>query len=373
MTSTHAKEPLARKEKSTVPARDLFVSVVQAPQVLASRDEMLRLIDFAKRARIKILFVQIYRANQAWFPSTIADTAPYEKCRKNVGEDAFQFLIKQAHREGLQVHAWLNLLSLAENAKAPFLKKYGPGVLTQNLKPKQKLVDYKIDNQYFLEPGDPRVRRDLAKIVQEILTAYPDLDGIQFDYIRYPDADPHYGYTALNIERFKKATGRETIDEDSPVWHTWRRDQVTESLAGLVKKARAFRPGIQVSATGCMPYGRAYFEAYQDWPSWVNQGLVDFVTVMNYSPDPEEFRKWIVRAKKEIKDFSKVKIGVGAYKLVKDPAVFTEEFRDCEKTDAGACVVFHYGSLIEGPRLKTFLIQGQGRGLVSVHHKERKP
>ena len=167
--------------------------------------------------------MQIYHGGQAWFPSKVADAGPYERCRKALGEDPLALIIRQAHAQGIQVHAWLNLMSLGQNTNANFLKKYGTDILTRNLKEKNKLEDFKIDNQYYLEPGDLRVRDDLAKTVQEILRAYPDLDGIQFDYIRYCDAHPHYGYTKANMERFKKETGLKTIDEESPVWKAWKR------------------------------------------------------------------------------------------------------------------------------------------------------
>jgi uncharacterized lipoprotein YddW (UPF0748 family) len=282
--------------------RALFVSVIQNPPVLSSREDIAKLIDFAKQAHIKTLFVQIYHAGQAWFPSQIADASPYERSRKVLLEDPFALLIAQAHAQGIQVHAWLNLLSLANNTNAKFFKKYGTNVLTRDLKEKVKLEDFKIDKQYFLEPGDPRVRDDLAKMVDEILSAYPDLDGIQFDYIRYPDVHPHYGYTKANMERFKKATGLETIDEESSIWKDWRRAQVTELLTKLVKTVRLRRPKMQVSTTGCMPYPRAYYEAYQDWSSWLSHGLVDFVTIMDYSIDLRQFERWIkaVKEKKRI-------------------------------------------------------------------------
>ena len=337
------------------PVRALFVSVVQDPPVLSSREEITKLIDLSKKAHIKILFVQIYRADQAWFLTKIADPAPYKESFKNVLEDPLALLIKQAHREGIEVHAWLNLLSLAKNTNANFLKKYGTDILTQNLQQKKRLEDYKIDEQYFLEPGDPRVKKDLTKIVKEILRTYPELDGIQFDYIRYPDMKPHYGYTKVNEQRFMKATGLKIIDEESPVWKDWKRKQVTELLAGLVKATRSLRPHIQVSTTGCMPYVRAYYEAYQDWPTWISQGLVDFVTIMSYSPDVKEFERTILMAKTKVKDISKIKIGVGAYRFVNSPKIFEAEFRSCEKM-GGTCAVFHYGSLLENSEMKDFLI-----------------
>ncbi len=339
-----------------MPLRGLYISVMQDPVALSSPAEAMKLIDFAKRTNTKMLFVQVYRSNKAWFSSKVADDSPYVVCRKNFNQDPLAFLIHKAHQEGIEVHAWLNLLSLGANAEAPMLKKHGNGILTKNLKEKKKIEDYKIDNQYFLEPGDPRVREDLSKIVTELLGAYPDLDGIQFDYIRYPDQNPHYGYTPVNMERFKKATGLATIEEDNEVWKRWKRDQVTELLTMLVHKTHQLRPKMQVSTTGCMPYLRAHDEAFQDWPSWVDTGLVDFVTIMNYAADPVEFKKSTDAAKAKTSDFKKVKIAIGAYKFVNAPEAFSEELRICE--DEGAtCVIFHYGNLQENPHLADLLVK----------------
>jgi uncharacterized lipoprotein YddW (UPF0748 family) len=338
------------------PSRGLFVSLIQNPPTLSSREAMMKLVNFAKKARIKILFVQIYRANQAWFPSKVGDSAPYEAALKALGEDPFALLIREAHREGIEVHAWLNMLSLSENENAPLLKKYGSDILTRNLEEKKTLADYKIDSQYFLEPGDTRVRKELATLVEEVVRAYPHLDGVQFDYIRYPDSHPRYGYTPANMGRFKKSTGLKKIKEGSRAWNDWKRAQVTELLKLLIQKARAVRPGIRVSATGCMSYARALHEAFQDWPSWANSGLVDFVTVMNYSPDPAEYERWSEVVKAKVSDRARWYLGVGAYKLARLPEIFGREFRVCEKSGSGLCAVFHYGSLLENPALEKPLL-----------------
>ncbi len=335
--------------------RGIFVTVLDKTLVLSSRESIAELIAVAQQARIKTLFIQIYRANKTWFPSKVGDQSPYEQAFKNVGEDPFALLIKQAHEAGLEVHAWLNLLSLSKNEQAPILKKYGPSILTKNLTPKKALRDYQIDNQYFLEPGDLRVRKELSLLVKEILQQYPTLDGIQYDYIRYPDVNPHYGYTSINMSRFKKATKQSTIVETSPIWHQWKRDQVTALLSELVREARRIRPNIQVSATGCLSYIRAMDEAFQDWPLWSNSGLVDFVTIMNYPEDPLEYKKHITEAKAHVKDFTRINIAVGAYKFMKTPAVFNEHLKACELSNGRACVIFHYGNLVENPQLKQYL------------------
>ena len=335
--------------------RGLFVSVIQDPPVLSSRQEITRLVGFAKKARINVLFVQVYRANKAWFSSKVGDPEPYKKCLESISEDPLALLIKEAHAAGIQVHAWFNLLSLSANLDAPLLKKYGTQILTRNLEEKKTVEDYKIDNQYFLEPGDLRVRGKLAAILGEVLRAYPDLDGVQFDYIRYPDVHPAYGFTKINMERFKKTTGSETIDGDSAVWKDWKSDQVTGLLRLLVKKARLMRPGIQVSTTALTSYSRANLEAFQDWASWLKSGLVDFITLMSYPPDVATFSRYVQEARDKAGDLKKVNIAVGAYKLLKTPEIFKRQFEICEETGGRGCVVLHYGNLLENPVLADVL------------------
>ncbi len=340
--------PSALKSEEA-PPRGLFITVVEDPLVLSSREEIAKLIDFSGEAGVEMLFIQVYRENKSWFPSKIADSSPYEACLKSVSEDPLHLLIELAHSRGIEVHAWFNTLSLSTNENAPLLKKYGPGILTRDLKEKVTIKDYKIDSQYFLEPGDLRVREELRAIVEELLEAYPKLDGIQFDYIRYPDKNPAYGYTEMNIRRFKQSSGLKVIEEGSKAWDDWKRSQVTETLAYLVREARRLRPHIQVSTTGCMPYVRAYYEAFQNWPSWLNSGLVDFVTIMNYSPLLLEFEKCISEIKTKVRDFKKVNIAIGAYKLVNAPEKFRQELYSGEKSGAGACVISYYSSLLKNP------------------------
>jgi hypothetical protein len=78
---------------------------------------------------------------------------------------------------------------------------------------------------------------------------------------------------------------------------------------------------------------------------------VDFVTVMNYSKDPVEYERWNGVAKAKVADLKKLYLGVPAYKLVRSPEIFKQEWQSCEASGAALCAVFHYGSLLEDPAL----------------------
>ena len=205
----------------------------------------------------------------------------------------------------------------------------------------------------------------LSEIVAELVTAYPKLDGVQFDYIRYPDVAPAYGHTIENLERFYKATGKTLPDEQDADWRKWKREQVTSLVRRLKDTARAIRPGIQVSTTGLMPYIRAREESFQDWREWVETGLVDFVTLMCYSDDVKQFEKYLKDAEKQLPGLRKVNIAVAAYKLVRAPEIYEVEWDVCEASSARSCVALDYGSLLQFPAKNGTTAPGPFRGKVT--------
>lgn len=330
--------------------------MIENPPVLTSKEAMREMIAFAKQAGMKKLFIQIYRGGKAWFPSDVGDSSPYDEAFKKVGEDPFAFLIQEAHAAELEVHAWINLFSLSLNADAPLLKKYGREILTTNKLPKKEVVDYLIDNQYWLEPGDLRVRSELAELVSEIVSTYPKLNGVQLDYIRYPDTKPAYGYTLANLKRFQRATGLKRLSEKDEAWRKWKRDQVTETVRILAERARRINPRIQVSTTGCAPYVRAREEAFQDWAEWINRGYVDFVTMMNYPDNLATFKRYVNTAEDKVNDFGKVYLGVGSYKLLNNLPIFESVWNDCERGFSHGCVLFYYGNVVQSSALKDLFL-----------------
>jgi uncharacterized lipoprotein YddW (UPF0748 family) len=89
----------------------------------------------------------------------------------------------------------------------------------------------------------------------------------------------------------------------------------------------------------------------QDWPSWINNGLIEFVTVMNYPQDTATYIKNIEGIRPHVIDFKKVHMAVGAYKNIHDPKVFKEHLDACVASIPGGCVFFHYNNFLENPDL----------------------
>ena len=165
---------------------------------------------------------------------------------------------------------------------------------------------------YFLDPGHPAAAEYLAGIYLNIVRNYA-VDGIHFDYVRYPETDDRLprgatvGYNAVNLARFRRVTGRtDTPAPGDEAWMDWRRDQVTNLVRRVSIEARAINPRIKISAAlipwGQPPSNETDFEdaapmqrIFQDWHQWLKDGLIDLGLPMNYASETDDTGARVVR------------------------------------------------------------------------------
>ncbi|RPJ30833.1 MAG: hypothetical protein EHM35_12465 [Planctomycetaceae bacterium] len=219
--------------------------------------------------------------------------------------DPLQYLLDKAHAQGIQVHAWVIATSMWNYLAAPVnpehvFNQHGPSKTGRD-----NWLMYRYDgairggSDYLLDPGHPDAADYVVKMFTSIVENY-DVDGVNFDRIRYPDQNlaamvPSWGYNPVAVARFQDATGRTDIPVPTdPVWMQWRRDQVTNLVRRVYLETTALKPDIRVSvATITYGYGpqstpggyegtRTYAEVLQDWRGWMQEGIVDINMPMNY-------------------------------------------------------------------------------------------
>lgn len=104
------------------------------------------------------------------------------------------------------------------------------------------------------------------KLVREVVSGY-DVDGVHFDYLRYPENAPLFP-DKYDFRRYNK--GR-TLDQ-------WRRDNISEIVRYIYKGIKAMKPWVKVSTCPVGKYRdtsrypsrgwNAFFTVYQD-PQWL--------------------------------------------------------------------------------------------------------
>ncbi|MFA6694761.1 MAG: family 10 glycosylhydrolase, partial [Bacillota bacterium] len=151
------------------------------------------------------------------------------------------------------------------------------------------------DDKYFIEPAHLEARRFLIDMFVDMAKTY-HLDGIHLDYVRYPLQNPTaYGFSPYVKERFEKSTGLEfplnNRHSNWPAFSKFKEEQVTSFVAELRKELLAIKP-LQISAA-VFPGNDALINKNQNWPLWVDEGYLDFISLMLYSRSTQTVENWI--------------------------------------------------------------------------------
>lgn len=365
----YTQPSLALNQQPQIGSRGVWISCFSDKKVLYSKEAVLELIEFCKRAKINEIYLQLYRAGQAYYNSGIADKTKYEEIVRIAKEDTIDFLLKEAEKNKIKVFAWINVFSIAENKKADILTKFGNSVLTKDqylrVSTRNEAINesdkyYLRDNQLFLEPGDPRIKEYILSIVNEIITTYPKIKGIHLDYIRYPHPVPYlpnsrfnkyglsYGYGEENILRFKEKEGLDPLTmkdekDNCLIWDDWKREQVTAMVEIISKQIRNKSSNLLLSCAVIPSAEFAYSVAFQDWSLWLEKGLVDYVVLMDYTRDNRLAKERLTSA---ISHCGKGKIfaGLGAF-LMKNELELLEQCRIVGSLRPDGIVFFSYDDI----------------------------
>jgi uncharacterized lipoprotein YddW (UPF0748 family) len=269
---------------------------------LYNEAEIDKLIADTKAANMNAIVAQIGRrgdcfCNKAIMPRTQAGIAP-------LPFDPLQSLITKAHAQGIEVHAWIITTAIWNSATPPadprhVFNQHGPSKSgADNWLMLRSDGANRGGNDYYLDPGHPDAADYIVSMYTSVVENY-DVDGINFDRVRYPDFTlginvPSWGYNPVAVARFQEATGRSDVPQPTdPQWAQWRRDQITNIVRRVYLETYQINPRVRVSAdTITYGYGpqsqggwtntRTYAEVLQDWRGWMEEGILDLNIPMNY-------------------------------------------------------------------------------------------
>lgn len=256
-----------------------------------------------KDAGFSDLYVNVAGAAFAHYASGVL---PRSRAFEEQGDQLTACLVA-AKPLGLRVHAWILCFS-TEGATMERLEIFRQrGWLLTNADGTPRT---------WLDPAVPEVRDYLVKAVRELAVGYKT-DGVHIDFVRYPDYVSSLGPTVK--VRFEKATGRRAADWPEDVksgplraaFIRWRAEQVTDFVQKARRTLRRDAPGKLLTAAVFGKYPSCLDAVGQDWESWVNIGLVDYVAPMNYTEDLGRFNEWLTQQTRTRKQALRVLPGIG--------------------------------------------------------------
>ena len=204
----------------------------------SQKQEMINLLDYLKDANFNTIMFQVRARGDLLYPSQIE---PWGKSMtgtlgSNPGWDVLSFVIQEAHARGMEVHAWFVTYRVWDSSTQPPVTS--PLHIVRSHPEYCKTYVEGTSTSWWLDPGIPAVRTYLRSIVTEMVSNY-NLDGIHFDYIRYPDASFDDAATY--------ATYGGGMNKDD-----WRRNNISQFVSEVYSDVQSIKPMLKV---GSAPIG----------------------------------------------------------------------------------------------------------------------
>lgn len=196
-------------------------------------------LDNLQRLGINTVFFQVKPDGTALWRS---DILPWSdmltgKIGEYPGYDPLQFMLDEAHKRGMKVHAWFNPYRVSVNTKPSTIAELN-NTLTQV--PASVFVLHRnwirtASDRFVLDPGIPEARDWITSIVAEVVQNYP-IDGVQFDDYFYTET----ASSPLNDNETFRRYGQGYASKGD-----WRRHNTQQLIAQVSTTIKKLNPNVE--------------------------------------------------------------------------------------------------------------------------------
>ena len=296
-------------------------------------------------------------------------------------KDYLECFVEEAHLRGLKVIAWTNTLI------------GGDGSITNYYTSRNWIqIGYQGENNtngmYFLDISNPDVQTFLGNVFYELADEY-NLDGIEFDFIRYPSGNLYsytgvisdtsgikdHGFTDSFINAFmeyKSLTGdlRVLLAQSETLrveWLNFKRALLNDTVEMLVTTIHSTKPDMLITAA-VMPNATSANNVYlQNWAHWINEGWIDILDPMVYTGDTESVISQLTAMKNTVNGRAQIVAGIYPDSGGISSSVVAQQFSRVQETfDMGWCKFSGRSFLTSVPAMNSY--QGMARHYTVTPH-----
>jgi|CXWL01.1.fsa_nt_gi uncharacterized lipoprotein YddW (UPF0748 family) len=309
--------------------------------------ELIAILDLAKKIRLNAVIFQVRPMTDAVYASKLEPWSEFltGQMGKPQEFDPLTFLVAEAHKRGILVHAWFN----------PY-RAYHPSAKTisdDHISKRRPELVRSYGKYLWLDPTEPEGRKHSVNVICDVVRRY-DIDGVHFDdyFYPYPENDAagkriefpddkrwQDALTAIDPNRSQTANYATKRDD-------WRRANVDLFIQAVGREIKRIKPDI---VYGVSPFGiwqpmpelgitgfNAYKELYADARKWLRDGTVDYLAPQLYwetARTAQSFPVLLDWWQKQNERHSFVWPGIAAYRIGSTPTFNAAEIASqIEKT-----------------------------------------
>ncbi len=248
--------------------------------------ELLAILDRAAALKLNCVIFQVRPACDALYESKLEPWSEYltgvQGRAPSPFYDPLAFAITEAHKRGLELHAWFNPFRAHHfQAVSPIAPNHVSRTHPELIRSYGKYL--------WLDPGEPAVREYSLRVVMDVVKRY-DVDGVHFDDYFYPYKETNSAGAQMDFpdnatwKKFGAASGLTRDD--------WRRRNVDVFMNQVYQTIKSEKPWVKF---GISPFGiwrpqnppsikgfDAYAEIYADSLKWLREGWCDYFSPQLY-------------------------------------------------------------------------------------------
>lgn len=267
------------------------VSNIDWPKSTQTSEEqkaaLIKIFDGMQAARMNAVWLQVRPMSDALYNSAYEPWSKFLTGTRGVdpGYDPLAFAIEEAHKRGMELHAWINPYRYESeknmNGADDPIRKNHP----------EWLLEY--SSSFILDPGNPEVIEYLVKVIKDIVIKY-NVDGIVFDDYFYP-------YEGTKNE---DAYSQSLYKPEGKNVGDWRRENCNKLIADIYAMIQETKPTVKFgigpfgiwggSSSVAASYGieylntsggtSAYSQLYCDGVAWLKAKTIDYISPQCYWP-----------------------------------------------------------------------------------------
>ncbi|UCG59518.1 MAG: family 10 glycosylhydrolase [Phycisphaerales bacterium] len=274
--------------------------------------------------------------------------------------DQIALCVAACKKYGIQCHVWKVNFNMGRATDSEFVARMKAEGRTQ--------VQYDgSTNDRWLCPSDPKNQELEIESMLETGRNY-DVDGLHFDYIRYPGNEACF-CDGCRL-RFEKTIGGKidswprdvrNLERLRDKWLDFRRQQITAVVAAVAQRAKQIRSDLKISAAVFRNWPVDRNSVGQDWKLWCDRRYLDFVCPMDYTSSSSQFHRMV---ENQLAWTGKVPcypgIGLTVWSDSTDVCKLIEQISITRQLATGGFTIFNYGPT-EATRVLPLLGKGMTR------------
>lgn len=242
---------------------------------LSNKDSIISMVKMCKDIGINTIFMVVYNDGKTKYPSEVMEKYFDVKIDPTyANRDPLRELIDEAKSNSIKVIAWFEygFASVYGNSSGGKIVQKYPHWASLD---KNGLITEK-NNFFWLDAFNPEVQDFIRKLYVEVVTKYPDIDGVQGDD-RLPALPTNGGYNQYIIKQYTLETNNPIPTNDlEQRWVQWRANKLTNIGLYLYKQIKAIDNKFIVSWSPS-PYPWSLQNYLQDWIQWLRNKQVDYI------------------------------------------------------------------------------------------------